>query len=280
MKNHLPNLFLYADYRQFIKDYIAVKKDSNSKYSFRYYSRRAGFSSTNFLSLVVKGHRNLSSTSIGKIAKGFGLNKQEWSFFENLVLMNQACSHEEKDLYYQRIIKSKPFSEFKEIDKSCYHYFSQWYNLVIRELVEYMPQPLNYKMVARIILPPITISQAKRSIELLLSLGLIEEYENGKYRKAEAVITTGSEIQSIQVTKFHKQMAKLAIDAIDTQQADQRDISGIVMSVNHDRMADIKKKIIEFRNELAEMAIGEENENQVVYVQISAFPLTAPLEDT
>jgi uncharacterized protein (TIGR02147 family) len=168
-----PNLFQYYDYRQFLKDFIEYKRITGTKYSYRYFSLKAGFSSTNFISLVVKGKRNLSSESIGKIAKGLKFNKQERSFFEDLVFMNQAASHEEKDHYYQKMLSSTPFSKLRMLGKSSYEYFSQWYNPVVRELVEIVPHPIDPQLIAALIMPRIKPSQVEASIELLKKLDLM-----------------------------------------------------------------------------------------------------------
>lgn len=279
MNQQIPNIFQYTNYRNFIKDWIETKKRHNSKYSYRYFSARSGFSSSNFLSLVVKGKRNLTNSSIGKIAGGLGLKKQERVFFEDLVFMNQATTHAEKDHYYQCMLRSKFFLKCQILEKFQYDYFSNWYHPVIREMIDFVPQPLDPDAIATSIQPPISKKQVLHSINLLLDLGLIEEYEEGKFRKKEAVLTTGSEVRALQVTNFHKQMAELADSALDRFPSAQRDISGIVLSMNAKKMPEIKKKIEAFRDELADMAAGDESENAVFYVQIRTFPLTQVQED-
>lgn len=271
-----PNLFQYYDYRNFLKDFIDYKKRTDTKYSYRYFSIKAGFSSTNFISLVVKGKRNLSSESIGKIAKGLKFSKQERSFFEDLVFMNQAASHEEKDHYYQKMLSSTPFSELKMLGKSSYEYFSQWYNPVVRELVEIVPHPIDHKLIAALIIPRIKPSQVKASIEVLKSLDLITMDENGRYKKNHAVVTTGNEVQSLHIANFHKAMLKLATGAIDRFNAKDRDISGMVLSINSKNISVIKQKIADFRSELAEFAKNQRNEDQVIFIQILAFPFMHP----
>lgn len=274
MEKGMLCIFEYLDYRMFIKQWIETKKKLDPKFSYRYYSAKAGFSSSNFLSLVVKGKRNLTIASVGKIAKGFALNKQERSFFENMVFMNQASTHEEKDHYFQRMLKSKPFRACYKIDASQYNYFSNWYNLVVREMVAFAPRPVSAEWIASQIQPEITPRQAQKALELLLKIGMIEPCARGGYSKKEAVLTTGSEVRAIQITNFHKEMAGLADSALDRLPPDQRDISGLVLSLRRNRMPEIKEKIDAFRNELAEMAAADENEDAVFYVQIRAFPLT------
>jgi uncharacterized protein (TIGR02147 family) len=276
MAAQAPNLFQYYDYRQFLRDFIDYKKRIDTKYSYRYFSNKAGFSSTNFISLVVKGKRNLSSDSIGKISKGIKFNKQERSFFENLVFMNQAASHEEKDHYYQKMLSSAPVSNLRMLGKSSYEYFSQWYNPVVRELVEIVPHPIDPQLIASLIIPSIKPSQVKASIELLKSLDLISMDENGRYKKNHAVVTTGNEVQSLQIANFHKAMIKLAAGAIDRFHAKDRDISGMVLSIDSKNIPVIKQKIADFKSDLSEFARGQRDEDQVIFIQILAFPFMKP----
>ena len=48
---------------------ISYLKATKPQFSYRYFSRVAGFSSPNFLKLVAEGQRNLSPKSIAKFAK-------------------------------------------------------------------------------------------------------------------------------------------------------------------------------------------------------------------
>ena len=53
----LPNIFEYLDYRAFLRDHFLASKKLSGAYSFRYFSRRAGLASSNFLKLVIQGKR-------------------------------------------------------------------------------------------------------------------------------------------------------------------------------------------------------------------------------
>ena len=76
-----PLVFEYLDYRSFLKDMYAYRKRRDPVFSYRYFSGKAGFASPNFLKLVIDGQRNLSHTSMLKIAKGFGLKGNEMEFY-------------------------------------------------------------------------------------------------------------------------------------------------------------------------------------------------------
>ena len=87
MNNPRPLIYAYLDYRNFLKDLFAFKKQESASFSFRNFSRLAGLKSSNFLKLVMDGKRNLSPQSIHQVAKAFKLSKGEADFFETLVFL-------------------------------------------------------------------------------------------------------------------------------------------------------------------------------------------------
>src|ERR1700722_999673 len=93
------SIFEYDNYRDFLRDYYLSAKAENKNFSFRYFSRIAGYKSSNFLNLVMKGKSNISLESIGKLTEAMKLNKEESVFFRNLVHFNQSDNSEDKQTF-------------------------------------------------------------------------------------------------------------------------------------------------------------------------------------
>src|SRR5437868_5269216 len=121
------SVFHYLDYRQYLRDWYHDAKSSRGSFSYRSFSKKAGFQSTNFLKLVMDGDRNLTEESLSKFALALKLNKQEQEFFRNLVFFNQAKTHEQKNQYYAKLLQSKKYSELKPIEKNQFEYYSTWF---------------------------------------------------------------------------------------------------------------------------------------------------------
>lgn len=272
-----PVIFDYLDYRAFLKDMFLYRKQQVRHFSYRFFSRKSGFKSPNFLKLVAEGQRNLTRDSIPKIAKGFDLKKQEKDFFEYLVLMNQADSHEDKNRFYRKMMDLKGYRSIRTLEKALYDYFSKWYIPVIREILMFGERRQTAEEVAPLLNPAITPAEARTAIASLLELELIRKDESGKWTPVDRNLTTGPEIRSLVVANFHREMIRLAGESLERHPAKERDITGLVLSVRKDRMNEIKKKTAAFRKELLELASGEEQPDQVVQVNIQVFPLTKPL---
>src|SRR5690348_8332036 len=128
------SLFEYDNYREFLKDTYLSKKE-NKKFSFRVFSRMAGFKAGNYLKLVMDGERNLTIESIEKFSMALKFNKEESKFFKNLVLFNQASSVDEKNKYAEQLLYSRVYRKIYPLKELQYRYFSQWYFVPIREMV-------------------------------------------------------------------------------------------------------------------------------------------------
>ncbi|MBT3181779.1 MAG: TIGR02147 family protein [Deltaproteobacteria bacterium] len=269
------SVFAFDDYRKFLKAWYESAKKVHSSFSYRAFSKNAGFNSSNFFMLVMQGKRNLTEESIGKMIKGLELNKQEKEFFRNLVLFNQAKRHEDKDVHYQRLLKSKKFRQLKPIEKVQYEYYSNWYHPVVRELVVAKDFDGTSSWIADHISPPITDVQAEKSIELLERLGFIEKDENGKWKQTSTILSTGPVVQSIVVHNYHKSildLSRLLMD--DLGGMGDRDVSSLTLGVTKDQVDEINNRIRAFRKDIMEMVSNVKEPEEVLQLNIQLYPVT------
>ena len=269
-----PDIFNYLDYRIFLGDMFDFKKKKNHHFSYRLFAGKAGFSSPNFLKLVINGERNLTNESIGKIAKGFDLKKQERDFFESLVFMNQSSTHDDKNHYLKKMMTINGYLKSHKIEKASYNYFSKWYYPAIREIAVFGDRNLTSEEMARILRPNITPREVEKALDLLSELGLLLKDKSGLWEQADKVVTTGPEVKSLVIANYHKEMIKLGMEALERYPSDKRDISGATLSVKKGRIKEIKQRIIAFRKELLKLACEDEDSDQVIQINIQAFPLT------
>lgn len=268
------NLFEYLDYRKFLRDYYAAQKQSRAGFSLRRFSEKGGFTSSNFLKLVMDGDRNLTEKSLIKFADALNLNKQEREFFTNLVHYNQADSHDNKNLFYKKLIQFKNFSSVKPMEREQYEYYSSWYHAVVRELItssHFHGEP--QKLIAKIY-PSISLKELEKSIELLEKLGFIKKNDHGHWGMAQTVITTGSEPKALVLTNYHKDFLALARTQIEKVPSQQRDISTLTLGVERSMIPELKKRIQNFRSEILKLVSTQTNADEVVVLAMQLLPVT------
>ncbi len=274
----LINLFQYLDYRRFLRDWFAASKKARRGLSFRSFAKKAGFKSVNFFKFVMDGKRNLTEESLVKCLNGLELNKQERDFFRNLVTFNQAKTHEAKNAAYQRLIRSRKYSQLKPIVKEQYEYFATWYHPVIRELIVSRDCDGTPEGIANRIFPPITPVQAARSIELLEKIGLIEKGSDGRWRQPDTLVSTGAEVLSVSLLNYHRTVLDLSKEILDTVPMSRRDVSAMTLGVLKERIPEIKRKIQEFRGEILKLVANDSRPEEVVQLNIQMFPVTRPAQ--
>ena len=268
------NLFEYRDYRKYLKDWYGAAQNQRPRYSFRALAQRAGFKSSNFLMLVMQGKRNLTEESTAKVARALSLHKQEGEFFRNLVLFNQAETHEEKDIHFRQLIQSKKFSLLRPIEKKNYEYYSSWYHPVVRELVVAKEFDGTPEWIAEKIYPPITPAQAAKSIELLEKIGLIEKTQDNKWKQPQTLLTTGPELISVVVHNYHKALLDLTLGIMDKLSMRYRDVSAMTLGIRRERLPQLRDKVREFRREILKLVADDTEPDDVVQLNIQFFPVT------
>jgi uncharacterized protein (TIGR02147 family) len=270
------SIFEYDNYRNFLRDAYLYSKTINKNFSFRFFSKTAGFKSPNILKLVMDGDRNIAPGSIDKFVKAFKMSKDEAAFFKNLVHLNQAKTTVEKQSFAEEILKQKAFRKSQPLKESQYQFFSKWYYVVIREMVAMENFKEDYTWIARQLRPRITASEAKTAVEQLLILGLIARENHGKLIQTDRNVATPDEVTASSIAACHRELMKVASLSIDTIPRNQRDISAIAIAVNEEASLKIKEKIQKFRKEIMDLAAQGGEPDRVYQLNFQFFPTVVP----
>ncbi len=268
-------IFEYLDYREFLQDYYRIRKEANSSFSLRAFSDKIGFKAKDFISRVMQGEKNLSEQSIQKVASGLRLGKRESEFFAALVLFNQAETAEERNSHYakmQEILKIVRFSESQHLMAHYqYQVYSDWRHLVVRSLIGMFGFSGDFKELGNRVHPKITPEQAKESVKLLESCGLISKKEDGSYELSQSAITTGNRTSKTALRGFHQKCLKLGADSIDRDQPTERNISGLTLGISKDGYERIVERINAFRKEIAFLAEEDQAADSAYQLEICFF---------
>lgn len=264
-------LFSYNNYRLFLKDFYTEKKAATG-YTMRDFSQAAGINSNSWLLDLIEGRKNLSPASMAKVTRALQLAGEESDYFEWLVHFTQAKDSDSRDYYYRKMIAVRKKRIPTVMDDAAYEYCSRWYHPIIRSLVSKVDWKDNYYQLARAVLPPITPSQAKKSVLLLQHLGLISRNQDGTWTQTDSIISTGDEVNSPNVINYHKQVSKLIAGVYDRCQRDERDISALILGIGQEEFAEIKTKIQQFRKEILAIARHTPDADQVYQFNLQFFP--------
>lgn len=257
-----------GDYRSFLKEIYSSRKVAGA-YSYRQFSRDLGLPVTNFLHLVIQGKRNLSLVVAEKIASRLFETARERKCFKLMVERDQSTGHEKNDSE-NKLSALKGVSKTK-VDEARYQFFSNWYVPVIREMIELKNFVPHLNWISKKLLIPVTEAKIRDAISLLEKLGFIE-VKGKKWSIKAGHLATEDEVSSDMVMNYHLQMIELSRLALCKLPSESRDISALTMTLTPEQFKQLKKRIIDFRDEIQqELSDSSDGPTQVSQLNIQLF---------
>jgi uncharacterized protein (TIGR02147 family) len=270
----LPVVYDYLDYRAFLRAYYDAKKAKDRGFSFRVFSRLAGVKASNHLKLVMDGKRGLPEATARRYAQAMGLLGDEMEYFCDLARFNQATSPSERSALYRRLTGFRGYRDVQRLELEHAAYHANWYIPAIRELAarpDFVDDP---GWIAAQLVPSVSKVDAKRALTTLFSLGLLHKQPDGTVTQGEAVAATAPETVGVHVANYHRAMLELAAQSIDRFAPAEREISSLTMCVGPDDVAQLKRHIQRFEDELITFATEVKRGDRVVQLNFQLFPLS------
>jgi uncharacterized protein (TIGR02147 family) len=282
--NNAPSIFHFTNYRDYLKAFFEFKKLTNAAYSASMFARKAGLGSNSrgYLKLVIENKRNLSAQTIRSFSEALGLNTQESLYFENLVLFNQSERDQDKKYYLERMMAANHSkkSEQLELMRSQQAYLSNWYCVAIRELVAHREFREDAQWIGKQLRGKVKKDQILKAIEDLLNLGLLTRNADGKIEQSETQVKITGGVFSAYIQNYHLQMLELAKDAVQNDEYDTRQASGVTLSCSIQRLPELKSEIAKFRDYISEKFGTEPLPIDTVFqMSLQLFQLTEPKKD-
>lgn len=267
------NFFDSLNYRVLLKEIFDQKKSERSFFSYRWLSKRTGIASTGFLSLVLAGKRNISGDLALRLCDALKFNKKETDYFLTLVRYNQTENAQEKKILFEELLSLRP-SNAKTIQADQHEYFNKWYYSAIRELISVIEVSDNFKQIADILIPRVSVNEVREALDLLLRLGLVYRDKNGIFKRTDTLITAaGSSIDPSAIRKYQGDTMDLAKNALYSIDKELRDISTVTLSTNKEGMQMIKARIEQCRSEIMAIAGQSKDSDRIIQLNIQLFPL-------
>lgn len=253
------NIYEYTDYRKFLKDQFDSRKKENPNYSYRLFNAKAGVKSSSFLKLVIDGKRNLGDDGIQAVCRGFSLDDKPSAFFSNLVKFNQSKSHNQREYYFEKMLKQAP-SEKSFLNPDAYELFQNWYYIAVLELLRIdTKDKKDVHWIARNINPSIGTRLVKRVLVTLKKLDLIDVTVEGGIVRKSSSLATPDEVKSLALCRYYQEINQLAAAKVVDQDSDKREFSSLTIAMSKKDFDLVKQETREFRKRIHSLI---ENSNQ------------------
>ena len=272
----MKSVFEYRNYREYIRDFYESRKRC-SAFTWREFAKLASFSSSGFLKLVCDGKTRLSKVAIEKVLPAMNLSGAQADFFRLMVEFCDSPNSEKRQSAFEQMMKIARENRVEFLEAKSFAYFSSWANPVLRELAPIMPGATPLEM-GHTLVPAISAAEARESLDLQESLGLLKKDECGNYHQTSEGVSSTRVVVSATVVNMQKQYAQLAAEALERYPREYRHISGMTMGLDREAYERLAAELDAFRKKVADIVSNVKSYDRVYRLNLQLFPLSKKVE--
>ncbi|MGZ3775180.1 MAG: DUF4423 domain-containing protein [Pseudobdellovibrionaceae bacterium] len=257
-----PVVFDYGTLPEFFRDLLLFYKKTSS-FSLRQRTAKSGALSQALISQILNGKRQLTRDNFPALAVIFKLTKIEQDYIERQLWqsVSMACRLQESiDLPAKRQARN--------------HILADWLHPYVKDLVNlngFLPNPQHVHQMLHGIASP---ERIKKSMDFLLREGFWRRNLKGDIVPDEASVVTTNEIPNENIRAFHKKALDLARRGIVTLPSHRRKAATILISLNKDKMDELRGIVDSFQQQLFEfIEKNPDGKDHLVQVAIHLTPI-------
>lgn len=237
-------------------------------------AKTLGYSSASSLSMIFTGDRLPSNDFIDSISAHWKLSQEEDQYLKNIVQLQRLKKKGRATAQVMaRIARFKKISPTHKLNLNQFAMMRDWYPVVIQSLISNFDFREDYSWISRKLRRKVTPAQIKKSIEILLDLGIVRRSSEGLLERTHTELETTHEIPSEAIREHHKGMMSRAIEAVDEQDVSARHFNSVTLKFDPKNMAAAKQKILKFVVDFNSQ-FEVENSSQIYQLNMQFFEHT------
>lgn len=259
-----------------MRDFYEEQK-ATSAFSWRAFSKLAGFASSGYLKLVCDGKTRLSQVGIPKVAKAMKLSKMQVDYFKNMVVFCDDPSEQKKSAALSKLQEIANENKVRIVGNSATTYFESWWTPVLREMAPMMPGA-SALTISNMLYAGVTRVDVQQSLDFLVNAGFLARRSANVYEQTDKAVAGSSEAIPKAIRSMQKQMAMLGARIIDELPKSERNFSGLTVAANKFTYERIVEELNECRRKIASIVANAEGGNRIYRLNLQFFPVTKEID--
>lgn len=260
-----------VSYRRLLKSAYLERREKNRTYSLRAFARQLGLSPA-FISYVFQEKRHLSPQLAVKVAKKLNWNEQEQKYFLSLIEFENPKTNLSQEVAIEQIRKfNSSKMSMASVEAEAFAAMSVWYHNAILILLTMKNRKHTIQSIAQRL--KLDRLDTEAALHRLKKLGLVR-VDGNEWTSTHNLMSVKS-VPSSAIRSYHKQMLKIAGEALEKQSFEEREFSNLTITVDPNQLELAKKKIREFTKEMAQLLDGS-NATEVYQLSVQLFRLSQP----
>ena len=271
----MSDIYDHLDYHTWLREAMEDRRQNDRVFSIRYAAQKTDIDHS-LLVKILQGKRHLSATNTPRLAKFLGLDPAREAYLALLVEYARARTDEQIRRTFEKVSAARPHSR-ERLDAARYEYFQSWRHVAMRSLLDWHPfHGEDWDSLGQMLSPPVSGRQARESVELLERLELLRRDDEGRYRVAQAHVSTGERWHSAAVKSFQKEVIRLSEGAVDRVPRDQRDVSTLTIALSRSALDEIRAVLKDARAQIVKIAdrLPAEESDAVYQLNQQFFPVS------
>ena len=267
----------YNDYRLYMRDFYEERKRT-SYFTWREFASLAGFVSPTYLKLVCDGNTRLSKPGIAKVARAMGLEGFDYTYFGLLVKFGNAKSATEKEEALRELGREASMNKIRILDADAFRYYEMPTCPIVRELAPLMPGATP-RDIAEECKEYVSAEEVRDVLNFLVKAGFLKKDGEKVYSQTEQTVIGSQEALPIAIRAMHKEMANMAVRAVDRYSVNARHFTGVTLSVNQEASERIAKELDACCRRVLAIANEYNDQDQVCRINFQFFPVTEKVKE-
>ena len=270
----MTNIFLYDDYRVYVRDAIAQKQtDSSRKLSLRSIAYKMDLSPA-YLSTVMNKKKHLSVDTALKVAEWLDLSTTEVEYLTGLVQVTHESDDTKAVKIQKRLSGLSQFHRRKTVETKSFDEILDVNHISTLVLMSGAHSKLNAVELAKLL--KLELSQAEVILSNLTQAGLTTLKDQRYERSENCSHLMKSAVPSTAIRTFYKQMLDRSKWAIDNLPMNNRIVGTETVILDAEQMKEAETIIEECFNRITALSQESKTKTQVFGMGIQLFKLTSP----
>ncbi|MCQ2064057.1 MAG: TIGR02147 family protein [Fibrobacter sp.] len=266
----------YTNFRKFMRDFYEEKKLRHT-FSWREFSKSAGFSSSSYMKVVCDGKSKLSKVGVERTGQAMGLVGFEMDYFRAMVKFGQEETDAKKKAAFEEMRAIAKMHKVRVINSDLFDFYESWQNPTLRELAPMMPGATPGEL-AKKCCNEISAEEVKNSLNFLAKNDFLKKIGDNTFEQTAKSIVGNPESTQLALRDMHREMAGLAAASLDLPRS-ERNFTGVTMGVSKDSYERIVKVMNDCLRQVVAIANEDTNIDQVYRMNLQLFPLTHSVKE-
>lgn len=271
VEGEAPDLFSFADYREFLRRYYEFRRCQQPTFSYRFMSARLEIDPGQ-LAHILQGKLHLPQRALAATLKLCRFDSRQAAFFEELVRLARSRKPEEIERCRERLDALRSVVQ-RELGSDAEGFYHHWRHAAIRALADMVPENGDGGALGRHCLPFQGAVDAAESVALLLRIGLLERDGARRLRPTHPHVAAGAEISAEALRGWHRQVLGLASESLERFPPGRRDVSTLTVAISASDLPAVKEWISDLRRQVQAQADSASAPGEVWNICVQFFPV-------